>query len=60
MHQQPDATLPSDEAGKLERTVTERMRRLAVLLDLDQALSRAANHYSLAADLVRHDFLKSD
>ena len=44
----------------LEETVTERIRRLSVLLALDQALSRAANHYSLAADLVRRDSLTAD
>lgn len=60
MHQQPDATLPHEESGTLERTLTERMRRLSVLLDVDQALSRAANHYSLAADLVRHGSLRGD
>ena len=60
MHQQPDVTLPSEECGTLEGTTTERMRRLTVLLDLEQALSRAANHYSLAADLVRHGSPQSD
>lgn len=52
MPQQPDVTPPSGECSTIERTATERMRRLSVLLDLDQALSNAANRYSLAADLV--------
>ena len=42
-----------DEYGAVADNITERTRRIDVLVQLDQVLSRAANRYDLAADMVR-------
>lgn len=52
MHLQADAPLAADEVRVIERRFSERSHRLGKLLDLDQALSDAANRHNLAADIV--------
>lgn len=59
MHQHADPTPSAGECGTREDSFAERTRRLSVLFELDQALSRAANQHNLAADLVRHDWPSS-
>lgn len=59
MHQHADSTLSAGEGGTREDSFAERTRRLSLLFELDQALSRAASQHNLAADLVRHDWPSS-
>ena len=42
-----------DAYGVGTESITERTERIDVLVQLDQVLSRAANRYDLAADMVR-------
>jgi hypothetical protein len=58
MRQQYDASAFSagsgDDCGILASAIAERTRRIDVLVQIDTALSQAANRYDLAAEIVRH------
>lgn len=44
----------ADDLRIMSGRISERTRRLSTLLELDRALSAAANRYDLAAEIVRH------
>jgi hypothetical protein len=58
MRQQYDASAHSatsgDDYGILATSIAEHTRRIDVLVQIDKALSAAANRYDLAAEIVRH------
>ena len=54
MHQSSEAVLTHEECGALQGKFTERTMRLTALVELDRALSQAANRYNLAAEVVHH------
>ena len=45
---------PGDDYGVIARNISERTRRIDVLVKLDQVLSVAANRHDLAGEIVRH------
>jgi hypothetical protein len=55
MIEQGENALPRcDDYRAVAGSVTERTQRIDVLVQLDAALSKAANRYNLAAEIVRY------
>jgi hypothetical protein len=55
MIEQCETALPAgDDYRTVAGRVTDRTQRIDVLVQLDAALSKAANRYNLAAEIVRH------